>query len=92
MSCINKLHLHADAVAAKLCKVPASPMSDSTRACGHVQPSVREDIKDWLKWLRNSIGFDGWRFDFVKGYGERSVSVLGAHPPHFNLVHIPVII
>jgi len=32
------------------------------------QPAVREDIKEWLKWLRNSIGFDGWRFDFVKGY------------------------
>ncbi|KAK9843998.1 hypothetical protein WJX81_001575 [Elliptochloris bilobata] len=35
----------------------------------HTQPAVREDIKKWLKWLRNSIGFDGWRFDFVKGYG-----------------------
>ncbi len=32
------------------------------------QQAVREDIKGWLKWLRNSIGFDGWRFDFVKGY------------------------
>lgn len=24
---------------------------------------------DWLNWLRNTIGFDSWRFDFVKGYG-----------------------
>lgn len=23
-----------------------------------------------MKWLRNNVGFDGWRFDFVKGYGE----------------------
>ncbi len=21
-----------------------------------------------MKYLRNSIGFDGWRFDFVRGY------------------------
>lgn len=24
---------------------------------------------DWLNWLHNDIGFDCWRFDFVKGYG-----------------------
>ena len=22
-----------------------------------------------MKWLMNDIGFEGWRFDFVKGYG-----------------------
>jgi alpha-amylase len=27
---------------------------------------VRRDIKDWLNWLRNDIGFDGWRLDFVR--------------------------
>ena len=35
----------------------------------HSQERVRNDIKAWLKWLRNNVGFDGWRFDFVKGYG-----------------------
>lgn len=34
----------------------------------HTNARVREDIKAWMKWLRSSIGFDGWRFDFVKGY------------------------
>ncbi len=28
---------------------------------------MRQDIIKWLKLLR-SIGFDGFRFDFVKGY------------------------
>lgn len=23
---------------------------------------------EWLRYLRNSIGFDGWRFDFVRGW------------------------
>ena len=32
-----------------------------------------QDIKQWLSWLRSEIGFDGWRFDFVKGYPGRHV-------------------
>jgi alpha-amylase len=34
----------------------------------HTQDFVREDLKTWLKWLREDVGFRGWRFDFVKGY------------------------
>ncbi|XP_010259617.1 PREDICTED: uncharacterized protein LOC104598963 isoform X2 [Nelumbo nucifera] len=34
----------------------------------HSQDFVRKDIKEWLNWLRNSIGFDGWRLDFVRGF------------------------
>ena len=34
----------------------------------HSQDRVRQDISGWLRWLRTSIGYDGWRFDFVKGY------------------------
>jgi len=32
----------------------------------HSQERIRRDIIEWLQWLRKSIGFDGWRFDFVK--------------------------
>lgn len=32
----------------------------------HSQDKIRRDIIEWLLWLRNSIGFAGWRFDFVK--------------------------
>ena len=35
----------------------------------HTQEFVRKDIIKWLKLLR-SIGFDGFRFDFVKGYSK----------------------
>lgn len=35
----------------------------------HTQETVRSSLKDWLKWMREHIGFDGWRFDYVKGYG-----------------------
>ena len=33
-----------------------------------VQEWVRRDIVEWLRWLKNSIGFDGWRFDYVRGW------------------------
>lgn len=34
----------------------------------HTQEFVRRDLKEWLEWLREDVGFRGWRFDFVKGY------------------------
>jgi len=34
----------------------------------HMNPKIQQDIIEWMKFLRTSIGFDGWRFDFVKGY------------------------
>lgn len=34
----------------------------------HSQEFVRRDIKEWLNWLRNDIGFDGWRLDFARGF------------------------
>jgi len=35
----------------------------------HTKDWVRNDLKDWLRWMRDDVGFGGWRFDFVKGYG-----------------------
>ena len=36
----------------------------------------------WLKFLRTSIGFDGWRFDYVKGYsGEFARTYIDATVP-----------
>lgn len=30
------------------------------------QERIRKDLAEWMRYLRNSIGFDGWRFDYVK--------------------------
>lgn len=46
---------------------PAAPNID------HSQERIRKDIAEWMRYLRNSIGFDGWRFDYVKGYDGRWV-------------------
>jgi hypothetical protein len=32
------------------------------------QEKIQNDIVEWLRFLKQSIGFDGWRFDFVRGY------------------------
>eukprot|EP00899_Mesostigma_viride_P025601 jgi/Mesvir1/6225/Mv00904-RA.2 len=34
----------------------------------HSQPFVQKDICEWLRYLRDDIGYDGWRLDFVRGF------------------------
>ncbi|KAK9863728.1 hypothetical protein WJX84_007385 [Apatococcus fuscideae] len=40
----------------------------------HTNPRLREALKKWLNWLKDDIGFEGWRFDFAKGYGAEFVA------------------
>ncbi len=46
--------------------------SDGTYAAArdldHQNPEVRQEIKNWMNYLKNDVGFDGWRYDFVHGY------------------------
>ena len=37
----------------------------------HTQEFVQKDLVGWLNYLKKSIGFNGWRFDYVKGYGGK---------------------
>eukprot|EP00878_Enallax_costatus_P000599 GHUV01000700.1.p1 GENE.GHUV01000700.1~~GHUV01000700.1.p1 ORF type:complete len:487 (+),score=102.77 GHUV01000700.1:167-1627(+) len=39
----------------------------------HANPDLRQALKDWLAWLQQDIGFEGWRLDFVRGYGAKFV-------------------
>jgi len=41
---------------------------DSARDLDHTNSSVRQEIKQWQSWLMG-VGFDGWRYDMVKGFG-----------------------
>ncbi|XP_031128289.1 alpha-amylase-like [Ipomoea triloba] len=34
----------------------------------HLNPRVQKELSEWMNWLKSEIGFDGWRFDFVRGY------------------------
>lgn len=48
------------------------------RDLDHRNPLVQEDAKKFLRWLRNDMGFDGWRYDMVKGYPARYVGMYNA--------------
>ncbi|CBI32414.3 alpha-amylase [Vitis vinifera] len=34
----------------------------------HINPRVQQELIDWMNWLKIEIGFDGWRFDFARGF------------------------
>lgn len=34
----------------------------------HTQAKVRDDLSEWLRWMKDEVGFEGVRFDFTKGY------------------------
>eukprot|EP00967_Tisochrysis_lutea_P149422 scaffold287203_cov18-Tisochrysis_lutea.AAC.1 len=47
------------------------------------QDFVRRDIIEWMQYLQ-SYGFDGWRFDFVRGWpGESALIYLPVMRCHF---------
>ncbi|KAK9080200.1 hypothetical protein SSX86_001875 [Deinandra increscens subsp. villosa] len=41
----------------------------------HLNPRVQNELSDWMNWLKTEIGFDGWRFDFVRGYAPSITKV-----------------
>ena len=39
----------------------------------HANPELRFALKRWMAWLRDEIGFGGFRFDFVRGFAPEYV-------------------
>lgn len=58
---------------------PKSPNYDEgqgdhgCRDLDHKHPLVQKDSIKYLKWMRNKMGFDGWRYDMVKGFDARHI-------------------
>ncbi|NLR91298.1 starch-binding protein [Flammeovirga agarivorans] len=41
----------------------------AARDINHNDNETRQAIKDWMNWLISDIGYAGWRYDFVHGFG-----------------------
>ncbi|XP_057965294.1 alpha-amylase-like [Malania oleifera] len=37
----------------------------------HLNPQVQSELSDWMNWLQTYVGFDGWIFNFAKGYSPK---------------------
>lgn len=42
----------------------------------HRNPHVYAEILKLMRWLIEEIGFDGFRYDFVKGYGANTITAI----------------
>ncbi|MFW7378481.1 MAG: glucan 1,4-alpha-maltotetraohydrolase domain-containing protein [Oligoflexus sp.] len=47
---------------------PSGVNYHAARDIDHSQPGVQDSIKNWMKNRLQRVGFNGWRYDFSKGY------------------------
>ena len=58
----------------------------AARDLAHSKSEVRDAVKGYLKWLKNTIGFDGFRYDLVKGYDPKYTAEYNtAAAPYFSV-------
>jgi Alpha-amylase C-terminal beta-sheet domain/Alpha amylase, catalytic domain/Starch-binding module 26/Chitobiase/beta-hexosaminidase C-terminal domain/Secretion system C-terminal sorting domain len=56
------------------------------RDIDHSNAQVRTDIIAWMNWLKGTIGFDGWRYDYVRGFsGDYVKQYNDATQPYFSV-------
>lgn len=50
----------------------------------HSQPFVKADLEEWMSWLMQEVGYDGWRLDYVRGFwGGHVKDYMEATNPQF---------
>ena len=49
----------------------------ASRDLDHSNTTIQNAIKAYLKWMKGEMGYDGWRYDLVKGY-------LGKYTKNYN--------
>lgn len=45
------------------------------RDLDHTSSYVQEDCKAYLNWMKGEYGYDGWRYDFCKGFSGEYVGI-----------------
>ena len=47
----------------------------SARDWAHAKPEVQNMMKAYLKWMKNVMGFDGWRYDYAQGFKGKYIDM-----------------
>jgi alpha-amylase len=59
----------------------------SARDWAHAKPEVQNMMKAYLKWMKNVIGFDGWRYDYAQGFKGKYIDMYNsASENYFSVV------
>ena len=59
----------------------------AARDWAHAKPEVQEMMKAYLKWMKNVIGFDGWRYDYAQGFKGKYINMYNsAAENYFSVV------
>ena len=59
----------------------------SARDWAHANPKVQEMMKAYLKWMKDVIGFDGWRYDYAQGFKGKYIDMYNsAAANYFSVV------
>ncbi|KAF5195468.1 Alpha-amylase [Thalictrum thalictroides] len=45
----------------------------------HINLRVQNELSNWMNWLKTEIGFNGWRFDFARGYSPDITKIYMEH-------------
>ena len=60
-----------------------------SRDLAHGNKKVRELSRAYLTWMRDSIGYDGFRWDFMKGIsGQHLFEYLRSSAPYFSVAEV----
>ncbi|MBQ7671661.1 MAG: hypothetical protein IJS49_01140 [Paludibacteraceae bacterium] len=67
----------------------AADTGDNDAGCrdlDHTSEFVQNFVKAYLSWMRNTMGYDGWRYDMVKGYQGSYLSMYNlSSEPFFSV-------
>ena len=47
----------------------------SARDWAHADTRVQTMMKSYLRWMKNVIGFDGWRYDYAQGFKGKYINM-----------------